>query len=105
MADPKGPQIEAMRLARGWKRRELARRVNCSYQHIYNLERGFNTGATETLQLIAIEFGVQLSDIAHTQQQKPAPRRAPTEGPKPHTPTPPPRPTKPPTRVSEGTAA
>lgn len=104
MADPKGPEIEGMRKARGWKRSELARRVGCSYQHIYNLERGFNTGSEEQLQLIATELGVKLDEIAQA-PKKPEPRRAPTEGPKPQTPMAPPRPTKPPTRVTDGAAA
>jgi transcriptional regulator with XRE-family HTH domain len=104
MADPKGPEIEAMRKARGWKRSELAQRVGCSYQHIYNLERGFNLVAEEVLQRIASAFNVPLSNVMQA-PKPPAPRKAPTSAPKPPSPAPPPRPTKPPTRVAEGTAA
>lgn len=103
MADPKGPEIEAMRKARGWKRSELAQRVGCSYQHIYNLERGYNVVAEEVLQRIASEFAVPLTEVM--QAPKPPPRKAPTSAPQPPSPAPPPRPTKPPTRVAEGTAA
>lgn len=98
MADPKGPEIEAMRKKRGWKRSELAQRVSCSYQHIYGLERGFNVGTEEMLQRIANEFGVDLAEVMK------APRKAPTTSPQPATPTPPPRPTKVPNRVAEDAA-
>ena len=63
MAEPKGPEIEAIRKRRGWKRSELAKRVGCSYQHIYNLERGFKGGTEEMLQRIANEFGVDVADV------------------------------------------
>lgn len=103
MADPNGPAIEALRKKRGWKRSELAERVNCSYQHIYGLERGFNLGTEEMLQRIATQFGVTLNAV----MAKPTPpRKAPTKAPAPVTPTPPPRPTKPPSRIDsiEGAA-
>jgi DNA-binding XRE family transcriptional regulator len=63
MAEPKGPEIEAMRKRRGWKRSELAKRVGCSYQHIYNLERGFKDGTEELLQRIANEFDVEVEAV------------------------------------------
>lgn len=63
MAEPKGPEIEAMRKRRGLKRSQLAKRVECSYQHIYNLERGFKGATEELLQRIANEFDVQLDAV------------------------------------------
>lgn len=98
MADPNGPEIEALRKKRGWKRSELAERVNCSYQHIYGLERGFNLGTEEMLQRIANELNVTLGAVM---AKATPPRKAPTRAPSPPNPVPPPRPTKPPTRIDE----
>lgn len=63
MAYPRHTKLEALRKRRGWKRSVLAERVGISYQHIYGIERGFNAPADETLQLIANELGVELSEI------------------------------------------
>jgi len=108
MADPNGPMIEAIRKRLGLRRSELADRVDCSYQHIYNVERGFNRAASdELLQRIADVFHVELDVISRKPSEpSPTPRPAPTSRPAPSTPVPPPRPTKPPTRVAvEGAVA
>lgn len=98
---PRGPVIEAARKRRGWKRREFATRLGLSYQHIYGLERGWNTAAEETLQVIADELGLPLDDIAERTPPEPAPGRkaTPTSTPVPARPVAPPRETKPPTKA------
>lgn len=63
MAKPNGPVIEAIRKDRGWKRAELAKRVGCSYKHIYGIERGFNPAAEELLIRIARELGTSLDQV------------------------------------------
>lgn len=60
---PPHPRLEALRIRRGLKRSALAKRVGISYQHLYGIETGFNTPAVETLQLIANELGVELSEV------------------------------------------
>jgi transcriptional regulator with XRE-family HTH domain len=69
MANPRGSNIEARRKRLGLKRSELARRVGLSYKTIYGLEKGFQTGAEETLQLIATELELQLEDVMEVPQQ------------------------------------
>lgn len=98
MATPRGPEIEAMRKKRGLKRSELATLINVSYQHVYGIERGFNTATEEILQRIAMEFDVKLEDVMAP--AKPEPRRVanPTSSPEPERPVAPPRPTKTPAK-------
>lgn len=56
--------IEAARKRRGEKRREFAERLGLSYNHIYGLERGWNTASEETLQRIADALELDLDAIA-----------------------------------------
>jgi transcriptional regulator with XRE-family HTH domain len=63
MVKPKGPVIEAMRKRRGLSRAKLAERVESSYSHIYNIERGFKDAKEELLQRIANELGVDIKDV------------------------------------------
>lgn len=52
-----------MRKRRGWKRSELAERASVSYQHIYNIERGFNIASEEVLQRIANALETDLEHV------------------------------------------
>lgn len=102
--DPKGPEIERLRAARGWTRSELGRRSKNDYKTIYGIEKGFQRSTRETLQRIATELGVSLDDVMHGKdeddEEAPPKRTAyPTTHPTPTAPTPPPRPTKSPARV------
>lgn len=65
MAKPNGPVIQAKRKDRGWKRTELAKRVGCSYKHIYGIESGRHPAAEELLIRIARELGTSLDDITN----------------------------------------
>lgn len=94
--DPKGSEIERLRLGRGWPRPELARRVGISRKTVYGIEKGFNRSSQETLQRIATELGVALGAVMEDKPADPPPKRTayPTSHPKPTAPAPPPRPTK-----------
>jgi transcriptional regulator with XRE-family HTH domain len=72
MAIPKGPNIEARRKKLGLKRSELADQVGLAYQTIYGLERGFNVGSEEKLQLIATALGLDLDDVMDATKQEAA---------------------------------
>jgi transcriptional regulator with XRE-family HTH domain len=62
MPKANGPVIETHRKTR-WKRTEFAKRVGCSYSHIYNIERGFMPASEELLIRIARELGVSVDEI------------------------------------------
>lgn len=98
--DPRGLEIERLRTARGWSRRELGRRTGNDYKTVYGIEKGFQRSTRETLQRFAIELGVALDDVMLA---NPKPQRTahPTPRPQPTAPAPPPRPTKTPTRTAE----
>lgn len=94
---PRGSRIADARQRLGWKRSELARRVQLSYQHIYNVECGFMDFSIEAAHRIANELGLSLEDVAEPEQDKPQqgePRPVPTSRPEPVRPVAPPRPTK-----------
>lgn len=94
---PRGPEIAEARKQLGLKRSELARRAGISYQHVYNLECGYNGFAVETAHRIATELGLSLDDIAKVEPGKPASPGTwptPTKSPEPVRPVAPPRPTK-----------
>lgn len=100
--DPRGLEIERLRRARGWTRRELGRRTGNDYKTVYGIEKGFQRSTRETLQRFAIELGVALDDVMLA-NPTPKPQRTanPTPRPQPTSPVPPPRPTKAPTRTTE----
>lgn len=107
--DPKGADIERLRNARGWSRRELGSRAKTDYKTVWGIERGGQRSTRPTLQRIATELGVALDAVMHSADEDdddtPPKRTAyPTTHPSPTTPTSPPRPTKPPTRVAEDAA-
>lgn len=63
MAKPRGSDIETIRKARGLKRSVVAERVGISYKHLYGIEKGHNTAAQETLQVLADVLGVQITRV------------------------------------------
>lgn len=63
MAEPRRSEIERIRKRKGMKRRALADAIECSYKHIWGIERGKHPAAEETLQRIAIELGVELEQV------------------------------------------
>jgi len=67
---PPHPRLEATRTRQGLKRSALADRVGISYQHLYGIERGYNTPAVETLQLIANALGVELSEVTDGERSR-----------------------------------
>jgi len=60
---PKHPRLEALRVRRGWKRSVLAKNAGLSYQHVYNIERGFMSVSDEVLNTIANALGVDVEEI------------------------------------------
>jgi transcriptional regulator with XRE-family HTH domain len=68
MAVPRGRVIEAIRVKRGEKRSDFARRVGISYKHLYGIENGHTTAARETLHRIADALVV---DVAMVMEAEP----------------------------------
>lgn len=62
-AEPNGPVIEARRVDLGLKRSQLAELTGISYQHVYGIERGFNTPSREVLARIARALGCRVSEL------------------------------------------
>jgi phage repressor protein C with HTH and peptisase S24 domain len=58
-----GNNIESLRLARGWSRPELGKRMNTSGQQVERLEKGQRRLSQEWIERAAEAFGVEASDI------------------------------------------
>jgi transcriptional regulator with XRE-family HTH domain len=69
MAEPRRSDMEAIRKSRGLKRTALAKRVGCSYKHIWGIERGGHPASEELLRLIANELGVAIDVVMVTEQR------------------------------------
>lgn len=87
-------------------RRQLADIVGISYQHLYNLERGWHGASEKVIVPIAHALGLTLDQAADREPKSDPGRGAnPTTAPEPTRPIPPPRPTKPPTKASSHASA
>jgi len=93
MAVPRGKAIEAMRVKRGEKRSDFAKRVGISYKHLHGIECGRHGAARETLHRIADALVVDVSLVmaADGEMSEKKKREAnPTTHPEPKRPVPPP---------------
>lgn len=105
MAAPHRSKIRELRLEVGLTRNELATEMECSYQHVANIENGHGGSSEDFLAKLAVFFGkrlrrkIRVTDlVGGADDPKPAPepktepRRAPTPRPDIPRPVPPPRP-------------
>jgi transcriptional regulator with XRE-family HTH domain len=69
---PTHSRMESLRKRHGWKRSVLAKNAGLSYQHIYNVERGYMCVSDEVLQVIATALGVDVEEIQADDPTDPA---------------------------------
>jgi ribosome-binding protein aMBF1 (putative translation factor) len=72
MAKPNGPNIEAERVRKGWSRTELAKKVDRSYQWVFNVEREHRTTSPEQLYRLARVLELPIGDVMRSDWQEKA---------------------------------
>lgn len=68
MAQPNGPEIQALREERGMSRTQLGEKVGKSYQWVYNIENGHKGTKPETLYLLARILDVPVQRVWRSNQ-------------------------------------
>ncbi|MGH3627489.1 MAG: helix-turn-helix domain-containing protein [Steroidobacteraceae bacterium] len=63
MAQPRGSNIESLRVQLGVKRSELAQRLGGSYAQIYNIERGYTSASIEFLYRLAAALNTDIDQV------------------------------------------